>query len=340
MSNPTARVYLSWPGLLGPVPADAVALVEADSELDRLAALLAKGRQAQPRQHLPDGFRLADAGAERAAGPIGLLGSGGDPGDDYWFRADPVHFVADRDRLRVTGADALSVDADEADALVAAFNAFYQEDGLELVAPRPDVWYLRCAEAPRLTTTPLDQAREAPVDASLPDGADAAQWRARLNEIQMLFHGHPVNQERESRGQPTINGIWPWGGGRLPRVITDWDRVLGDDALLLGLARAAGAATGGWPEDPAGVVGAGEAVLVATRTIPVVRDQDTFIAWQQTTAQLAAAWAQPLVAALRSGKVRELVVDAGAGGQRRLRSGSLYAFWRRPQPFARLLATS
>ncbi|MFO7859182.1 MAG: hypothetical protein R6V11_09740 [Ectothiorhodospiraceae bacterium] len=340
MAKPAARVHLSWPGLLGPVPSDAIGLVDSDAELDRLAGLLAKGRPGRPAHEMPQGFRLSDGGTELPAGPLGLLGAGGDPGDNYWFRADPVHFVADRDRLRVVGPDALDVTVDEADALVAAFNDFYRDDGLELLAPRPDVWYLRCAEVPRLATTPLEQAREAPVDESLPQGADAPQWRARLNETQMLLHGHTVNQEREARGQPTINGIWPWGGGRLPRVTTDWDRVLGDDTLLLGLARAAGAATGDSPGDPAAVVASGEAVLVASRTIPTVRDQETFLAWQQAVTQLAAAWAQPLAAGLRSGALRELVVDAGSGGQRRVRPGSLFAFWRRPRAFAHLLATS
>ena len=42
------------------------------------------------------------------------------------------------------------------------------------------------------------------------------QWRKLLNEAQILLHAHPINQARESRGQPRVNSLWPWGGGSLP----------------------------------------------------------------------------------------------------------------------------
>ncbi len=31
----------------------------------------------------------------------------------------------------------------------------------------------------------------------------------------MLLHDHPVNEARERRGEPPINAVWLWGGGRL-----------------------------------------------------------------------------------------------------------------------------
>ena len=39
-------------------------------------------------------------------------------------------------------------------------------------------------------------------------------WRKRVNEIQMAWHDHPVNQAREDKGLPAINGIWLYGGGK------------------------------------------------------------------------------------------------------------------------------
>ncbi|UOD49287.1 hypothetical protein [Orrella daihaiensis] len=39
-------------------------------------------------------------------------------------------------------------------------------------------------------------------------------WRKRVNEIQMAWHNHPVNQTRESEGLPAINTIWLYGGGK------------------------------------------------------------------------------------------------------------------------------
>ncbi|MEO8936881.1 MAG: hypothetical protein ABI277_03765, partial [Burkholderiaceae bacterium] len=54
-----------------------------------------------------------------------------------------------------------------------------------------------------------------------PDGAaehaagDAAAlaWRRCVNEIQMMWFGHPVNDARETAGKPSINTLWLSGNG-------------------------------------------------------------------------------------------------------------------------------
>lgn len=38
-------------------------------------------------------------------------------------------------------------------------------------------------------------------------------WRRLLNEIQMCWHEHAVNTDREQAGLPAINGLWLYGGG-------------------------------------------------------------------------------------------------------------------------------
>lgn len=37
-------------------------------------------------------------------------------------------------------------------------------------------------------------------------------WRKLLNEIQMVWHSHPVNAERALRGLPPVNNLWLYGG--------------------------------------------------------------------------------------------------------------------------------
>ncbi|WP_295387689.1 phosphoglycerate mutase [uncultured Thiodictyon sp.] len=160
--------------------------------------------------------------------------------DGDWCHADPVHLHADRDRLLLFGGPSLAVEPAEAAALVAAFNLHFGEDGLRLVAPRPESWYLRAEVGPRLRTNPLHAVTGQALDAFLPTGADARAWNRWQNEAQMLFYQHPINQERQRLGRPTISGVWTWGGGVLPQVPAAPALTIADHPLALGLTRAAG----------------------------------------------------------------------------------------------------
>ena len=39
-------------------------------------------------------------------------------------------------------------------------------------------------------------------------------WRRLLNEIQMAWYEHPVNEARAQRGLPPVNALWLYGGAR------------------------------------------------------------------------------------------------------------------------------
>ena len=49
-------------------------------------------------------------------------------------------------------------------------------------------------------TTPLPAALGASVEARLPQGKHASQWRRLLTEVQMRWHASQANQAREARG--------------------------------------------------------------------------------------------------------------------------------------------
>ena len=79
------------------------------------------------------------------------------------------------------------------------------------------------------------------LDANLPRGPQAARWHALLNEIQMALHDHPVNLEREQKGEPAVNSVWFWGAGRLPGAARGpWHSVNVGDPFATGLAKLAG----------------------------------------------------------------------------------------------------
>src|SRR5687767_7669728 len=147
-----------------------------------------------------------------------------------WLRVDPVHLAIVRDAVVLHPPSVLDVTPSEADALVAALQAHFREDGLEFVAPRADRWYLRVPAGELPATTALEDAIGRNVFGLLPRSAGRIDWRATLNEAQMLLGTHDVNARRERENRPPINSIWPWGGGVLPAPVTSsYEVVAADD---------------------------------------------------------------------------------------------------------------
>jgi hypothetical protein len=222
------QLALLVPGMLA-IAAERLAAMPA---LERLACYAAPPR-AEPRGIAAALFVLLGLDADTPVAPLAMLGAAGDPRDDYVLCADPVHLAADRDTvLLVQRVDDLSADAQV--RLVRMLDGHFASDGLRFEALRPDAWFARCHDAPDVRMTPLDAALRRPLFPHLPAGADARRWRTWQNEIQMLLHEHPVNAEREAHGQPTVTGLWFWGGGAL--------RAVGD--VQVGFVAAAAAAPG------------------------------------------------------------------------------------------------
>ena len=159
------------------------------------------------------------APAEVPIAPLRLAGESADcdrlARDGYWLCADPVATTTGIDAVRIDHAID-DLEAAETEAIVATLSGFFAADGLRFLAPVPTRWYVRCNAAQQLSSVPLERALGASMLASLPTGNDAAAWRARLNEAQMLLHAHPVNAAREARGQAPVASCWWWGGGSWP----------------------------------------------------------------------------------------------------------------------------
>ena len=337
------NVHLVLPDLFWPHP-------QADSpyaglELPALELVCGRGRRTAGSALAVEDWLAERYGLERQTdlplAPYSLLGEGGDPGDAHWLRADPCHLRLGTDHLVLTDAATFTLAADEADALVAALNGHFAADGLEFRAPRPDRWYLRLAAAPDITTTPLAQARARSVDPLLPRGADARAWHARLNEIQMVLHAHPVNEAREARGAPPANSVWVWGAGRIAGALArPFARMRGAEPVALGLAKASGAAVLPPVDDARAWLGTAgrdgiEAIVLDALRVPAAYGDAPV--WREAVTALELHWIAPLAEALRQGRVGMLTLHAvGAGGalQVEVTGQDLRYFWRRRRPLA------
>jgi hypothetical protein len=171
--------------------------------------------------------------------------------EGYWLRADPVHLRATLRDVFLEPPGTLGLAQQEADALARDIGRHFQDRGWNLMAVRPERWYLQAPPA-QLLTHPTHEVAGRNVYAFLAAGDDAKNWRSTWNELQMFLHRHPVNERRDNEGRLTVNSLWFWGGGTLPgEVKSAWRQVWSDDPIATGLAALAGAPASALPADPA-----------------------------------------------------------------------------------------
>jgi hypothetical protein len=233
-------LHILVPGLLGPLP-------QAGDEagvprLPMLEMVLARAdRRSGPADHAAAAFDLfgidCPGHLDRPTAAVCFAYQTGMPADGWMMHADPVHLRPDQDRLILFDSRSLRVGADEAAHCSAAFNAHFAEDGLQLLAPTPEHWYLRLDRRPAVRTAGLGDVAGRNINRYLPQGGHRRFWRQLLNEVQMLFHGLEVNRAREAGGRLTISGIWCSGSGEMPARGRTYIRAIrGDDLLVNALA--------------------------------------------------------------------------------------------------------
>jgi len=163
----------------------------------------------------------------------------GKPAPAYVWHADPVHIEVARDHLLVQalGNDRLTLE--ESGPLLAAANEFASAADCEFVGVGEHCFLLSESEW-QIDARPLSTVIEGTVE--MPTGRDAQIWNRLHNDIQMAWHAHDANAEREVKGMRTINAIWLHGGGRWKALAPiEFAQVHSDAPEWQGAAQAAGA---------------------------------------------------------------------------------------------------
>jgi hypothetical protein len=358
VSGDRARhLTLVLPGLLGPLPGDGADARETARFVTEGLSLPALERflsRSTPSPHpalqpglaalLFDCFGVVKEGPDWPVAAVTRLVDGAIEDGRWWLRADPVHLRAGMGDLSLMDSAALHISMAEARALSEEINAQLEAPGLRLQALSQQRWYLSLDQAPRLATRAPWEVSGSPIGDHLPRGDDEGPWRARINDIQMILHASPVNGEREGRGQPAINSLWLWGGGRTPPVAAGaWQAIWSDDPLVAGLAGLARVTSHGLPEDAgawlARAPAPGQHLLVSSAAYVPMRCSD-FDAWRSTVCAIENGWMAPLLGALASGHVQSVSLRSLTGNDFRLRRGQAGHWWRRSKPLARFLTDS
>lgn len=239
--------------------------------------------------------------------------------DSEWrIIASPVHLLADHATLHFPPQPDSLLNDEESRALMVSCQEYFAEEGWQLDYGDANTWYLRVKSSTDITTTPIVGAVGKPLFDVLPQGGDARTWRRWTNEVQMLFHTHAVNEARHARGQASINSLWFWGEGCLPRVTQGcFSHVFGGDHYVQGLAQLSGAQ---WAPLPSGFAAMSESDRQGP--VLVVLDAATYSLWDSE-------WFCPLTNRLRSKSVSNVALHFREGYTTQLTPSMRWRVWRR-----------
>ena len=165
------------------------------------------GFQPQPGQRLSAGL-----------GPLRANSTSVADNEPVWL-ADLSHVALGANHVALAAPGLVAVDDDEDRQLFDAVTPWLDGTGIRLSRLSPGRWRVGLPAG----LTP-DSASPAVVsggqlDSWWPQDEASRPWRRLVNEVQMIWHDHPVNQARTERGLLPINSLWLYGGG-LPWTAT------------------------------------------------------------------------------------------------------------------------
>jgi hypothetical protein len=337
------QITLLIPDLILPQPPGGLIDVYRDVNLPDLEFLLGKSdRDLAPAASLETWLCEAFGVTAQSDLPIAalcLLADHGDPGSAFWLRVDPVHLQPQRDELVLLGAEQLSITRLEADQLIEALNGHFGSTGISFHTLHPQRWYARTTAALEIVTHTLPEVLGKSIGDRLASGYHGNKVRKLMNEAQMLLHTHPVNQAREAQGQPTVNSIWPWGGGCLPTLHGKPFRYIwSNDPLAQGLAIASRTSCRELPASGEGLWAQGRKAdhqLVVLDGLRNPASYGDYAAWQRNLKSMEDKWFRPLAKAFRNGRIKSLRLHALGRDSNlvfTLEGGARWRFWRRAKP--------
>lgn len=143
---------------------------------------------------------------------LGPLRAGMTASDEKVWIADLCSVAVGREGARLIPPQALTLESEEANALFDAVKPLWEHSeisALPIGTGRWRVWLPR--DATLLSITP-EAVSSLSVSDWWPQDPSMKTWRKLLNEVQMVWHDHPVNEKRVERGLPPVNSLWLYGG--------------------------------------------------------------------------------------------------------------------------------
>ena len=269
-------------------------------------------------------------GTAFAAAVMCGLGLGPAQPEGHWFIVNPVHIQIARNHLLMGDQRQLRLDQADSRALFDAAKPYFDELGQPLLYGDAQTWFMRADDWAGLRTATPDAATGQNLHAWMPEGPGAPACRKLQNEVQMLWHEHPVNQARQARGLPPVNAFWLWGGAAPAPHLPGRPLFVNDGpAWLTALANPDPA-----PADLRTVIAghAGDAGLVVLGSLTEAGLAADWSSWLMQMQRLEQEWFAPLLAALKDGSVDKVTLvlsHRAAYAEVSSTKMAQYKFWRK-----------
>lgn len=275
---------------------------------------------------------VADNSPPSASAGMRGFGLAADAG--FWFILHPVHLHIARDHLVLTDMRKLALSESEARNLFETAKPLFEETGKTLLYGDAQTWFVRADEWSELRTSTPDAACGHNIDIWMPNGTCEREWRRLLNEVQMAWHAHPVNDRRHESGRDPVNSLWLWGGApaemqhrpppyRRAYNLSGWTRSLA--RLVPEQYDAASAAQV--------LSNAAPHALLMLDTLTEPSLSSDWSEWLTRLHGLESGWFSPLINGLREGKLDEVRLICSDGThllETTATKNSLKKFWIKP----------
>ena len=280
---------------------------------------------------LPQGVSAVNS-PPLATATMALLGLRPDAG--VWFLLHPVALHATSSRLILTDPRQLKLAEHDARALFDAALPLFEAAGKPLLYGEANTWFVRADDWRDLRTSTPDSALGQSIEGAMPHGSGEREWRKLLNEVQMVWHTHPVNAAREAQQLKPVNAIWLWGGApaAFEAAPNRYQRVFNLSGTMRGL--------GLFAANRAEAVRASDAVAAAAEFSLVILDSliepaqgSEWRDWLDRIEALEAGWFAPLLAALQGGRVAHvslILTNQYGHSEYHASRNSLRKFWVKP----------
>ncbi len=135
-----------------------------------------------------------------------------------WGFVTPCHWHVGSKHVLMSGWPLPDFPEQESQALLAAMQPYFEEDGIRLHYRQASTWLAHGELFEGMASASLDRVAGHPVADWLPPAGEAAMLLRLQSEMQMLLYHHPVNDARAARGALPVNSFWLSGTGALAQA--------------------------------------------------------------------------------------------------------------------------